>query len=118
MNATASPTAVPNTEILAATLKPEPSLVSPMGAEPNVTSQVWRTEWGGVPRTGPYPFSEFHQNPQGPPPRAQLGMWSASVIRKCPWAQSPACHMPYRERTSGGIPTPFREPRAPQGSCP
>ncbi|XP_015357804.1 transcription factor GATA-5 [Marmota marmota marmota] len=40
VNATASPTAVPNTEILAATLKPEPSLVSPMGAEPNVTSQA------------------------------------------------------------------------------
>nr|XP_026263639.1 transcription factor GATA-5 [Urocitellus parryii] len=40
VNATASPPAVPNTEILAATLKPEPSLVSAMGAEPNVTSQA------------------------------------------------------------------------------
>uniref|UniRef100_A0A8C9PGA6 GATA binding protein 5 n=1 Tax=Spermophilus dauricus TaxID=99837 RepID=A0A8C9PGA6_SPEDA len=40
VNATASPPAVPNTEILAATLKPDPSLVSPMDAEPNVTSQA------------------------------------------------------------------------------
>lgn len=37
--AMASPPAVPNTETLAATLKAESSLVSPMGAGPSVTSQ-------------------------------------------------------------------------------
>uniref|UniRef100_A0A8D2AN77 GATA binding protein 5 n=1 Tax=Sciurus vulgaris TaxID=55149 RepID=A0A8D2AN77_SCIVU len=35
-----SPPALPNTETLAATLKPEPSLVSPLGAGPSVTSQA------------------------------------------------------------------------------
>lgn len=89
---TASPPAsVPDLEMSAATLKPEPSLASPSCPGPSVTSQVRRSGWGGVRRAGSQapPGGPLAPQPGQGPHRPLLEAWG----RTCSWPLVPGADL-------------------------